>query len=131
MIQALLVEIEAEADAQFDTDGASAPDSIHYVAESPPAITPDNTNVALPNSMPVTSREENTCIRKVQSSTSPHFFGFCGHTPCKVLLDSGANSSLVLKAFLQLAGIDTKLTNHAALRAKGPVNIYGNTGPGN
>ena len=126
MIQTLLVEIDAEADAQFDTDGASAPDSIHYVAEYPPAITPDNANVALPNSMPVTSREENTCIRKVQSSTSPHFFGFCGHTPCKVLLDSGANSSLVLKAFLQLAGIDTKPTNHAALGAnKSPIDLEG------
>ena len=113
--RALLVELDAlEADTPNDTS-ESAETSISFVTRE----------VAIP---PTTDQQPPTpsVIRKVQSAPSPIMYAFCGHTPCQVLLDSGAMSSLVSKSFLKRAGVDTKPTNHFANGAnKKPIELQG------
>ena len=53
-------------------------------------------------------------VNRVQCSTSPYFHAFYKHHPCKLLVDTGATSSLVSKTFLKAAGIAIKPTRHAA-----------------
>ena len=56
----------------------------------------------------------NQGVLRVQSCSSPYFHAFYQHHPCKLLIDTGATLSLVSKAFIKLAGISIKPTNHFA-----------------
>ena len=53
-------------------------------------------------------------IQRVQCSASPSFYAFYEHHPCKCIIDTGATSSLISAALLQIANIKLKPTRHAA-----------------
>ena len=72
----------------------------------------------------------NQGVLRVQSCSSPYFYAFYQHHPCKLLIDTGATLSLVSKAFIKLAGISIKSTNHFArqvdhssLKVEGEIHI--------
>ena len=56
-------------------------------------------------------------IRKVQCDISPYFYTFFNHTPCYIVIDTGATSSVVSRTFLKAAGIPVQPTHHSARSA--------------
>ena len=53
-------------------------------------------------------------VRRVKTSSSPFFFAFYLHHTCRVLVDTGATSTVVSYAFVRRAGIKLFPTNHSA-----------------
>ena len=65
-------------------------------------------------------------VKKVACDTSPFFYAFYAHHPCHVVIDSGATSSIVSRAFLQAVGITPKTTLHSARSAdKSQLDVRG------
>ena len=58
--------------------------------------------------------EESAEVRRVDSAISPFFYAFYGHHTCKIVLDTGATSSVISKAFLDRIGMEPESTNHSA-----------------
>jgi len=70
--------------------------------------------------------QEPATAQRVQCHSSPYFFAFYKHKPCKIVIDTGATSSIVSQAFVQRAGITLRLTSHAARQIdKTPLKVLG------
>ncbi len=81
---------------------------------------------ASPISQVTASSQQLTSVRKVQCDPSPFFYAFHHHNICHVVVDSGATSSMVSRAFLILAGIMFSPTGHSARAVnKSPVTLRG------
>ena len=55
-----------------------------------------------------------TEVQRVKSSTSPYFFAFKEHHTVKIIVDTGATSTLVSLAFVKRVGLVIQPTNHYA-----------------
>ena len=65
-------------------------------------------------------------VRKVESDTSPFFYAFYNHHPCRIVIDTGATSSVISRSFLQTIGISPNVTQHSARGAdKNHLNVEG------
>ena len=53
-------------------------------------------------------------LRKVASAVSPYFYAFFQHFPCKVIVDTGATSSVISVSFLRKIGLAPTNTLHTA-----------------
>ena len=53
-------------------------------------------------------------VQRVSCNPSPFFFAFYKHHTCKVLIDSGATSTLISYRFAMLAGLEIKPTLNSA-----------------
>ena len=114
--KALMVDLGEECEDYEDAEAENT-NSISYIGNE--AENTDNTQV-------IEAAMATTTIRKVQSASSPYFYAFYGHTPCHIVVDTGANSSLVSLKFLRQAGINTKPTNHSARSVdKSSLNLLG------
>ena len=64
--------------------------------------------------------------QRVQCHTSPYFFAFYKDKSCKIVIDTGATSSIISRAFVQRAGIKIRPTSHAARQIdKTPLKVLG------
>ena len=73
-----------------------------------------------------TSQTRMCQVKRVQRKSSPSFYAHYKHLPCHVVIDSGAESSLVSRNFIKLAGITNKPTTHSATGVnKTPIGIHG------
>ena len=70
----------------------------------------------LPTAVASASRgvSEGVSIQRVSCSSSPYFYAFFGHHTCKVLVDSGATSTLISYRFAVAAGLVIKPTRNSA-----------------
>ena len=106
MSRALSVETDDVCDEADDDD------DIHDVSTS--------------QSRRVEIKEETDVIGKVDIDVSPYFFAFHNSHTVHVVVDSGAQSSLVSSAFLRRAGIDIEPTLHRARAVdKSPISLSG------
>ena len=65
-------------------------------------------------------------ILRVKSSTSPFFYAFYKHHIVKILIDSGATSSLISSSFAHKVGLNIKPTQHGAKQLdKSPLKVSG------
>ena len=65
-------------------------------------------------------------VQKVQCSISPYFYAFYQYTVCHIVVDTGATSSMIAKAFLVRANIKSVHTYHSARGAfKSPISVQG------
>ena len=65
-------------------------------------------------------------MRRVSCSTSPFIFTFYRHFPCKILIDTGATSSMVSLAFVKRAGLTIYPANQGARQLdKSTVSVKG------
>ena len=70
--------------------------------------------------------KQDTSVARVQSNSSPFFYAFLKHHTCRVVIDTGATSSLVSADFVARAGIKLNPTSHAARQIdKTPLNLLG------
>ena len=103
LVNALKVDVDEIEDEDFsDYKETSAQQQINYSCDEPTEQTTPAVSEDLPS------------VHRVQCSISPYFYAFYKHHPCKLLIDTGATSSLVSKSFLQSTGIKAKPTRHAA-----------------
>ena len=73
-----------------------------------------------------TNTDTSVDVRKVESSVSPYFYAFYEHHPCKIIVDTGATSSVVSQSFLRRIGISPSNTLHTARGAdKNSLNVKG------
>ena len=72
----------------------------------------DSPNALAPTRQP--SVTFSTEVRRVRSSVSPYFFAFIEHHTVKVVVDTGATSTLVSAAFVRKVGIKIQPTRHSA-----------------
>ena len=67
-----------------------------------------------------------TSVQKVQCSISPYFYAFYQYTVCHIVVDTGATSSMISRAFLVRANIKCVHTHHSARGAdKSPISVQG------
>ena len=71
-----------------------------------------NTTSASQPEAPVVS-VETSVVRRVKSTVSPHFFAFYLHHTIKILVDTGATSTLVSLSFVKRANITVRPTLHS------------------
>ena len=83
-------------------------DKIKSVNISPVPFIPANPQVFTPSDQQVSL----AIAQQVQCDTSPFFFAFYKHHTYKIVIDSGATSSLVSKSFIKAAGISELPTLH-------------------
>ena len=78
----------------------------HAVAAAPPADSPD--------------------VRRVKTAVSPFLYAFYQHHIMKILVDSGATSSLVSNSFAHKVGLRVESTKHGATQLdKSPLTVSG------
>lgn len=69
---------------------------------------------------------EPIAAHRVQCNSSPFFYAFYKHMACKIVIDTGATSSLVSEDFVKRAGIKQHPTSHAARQIdKSPLKLLG------
>ena len=72
------------------------------------------------------SSPEPASAQRVQCHSSPYFFAYYKHQPCKIVIDTGATSSIVSQSFTQRAKIIVRPTTHAARQIdKTPLKVLG------
>ena len=71
-------------------------------------IDDETDNINSVSECPDTSLDVEPQILKVESDTSPYFYAFYKHHTCHIVVDSGAESSLISKSFLKSVGISTQ-----------------------
>ena len=89
---------------------------------------PDQSNVKACTLIPVIDQrpQEISVAQRVQSNTSPFFYAFLKHHTCRIVIDTGATSSLVSSDFIARTGIKLQPTSHAARQIdKTPLNLLG------
>lgn len=70
--------------------------------------------------------QETVSAQRVQCHSSPYFYAFYKHQPCKIVIDTGATSSIVSQNFVHRAGITKRPTSHAARQIdKTPLKVLG------
>ena len=70
--------------------------------------------------------ENELTVRRVSCQLSPFIHAFFKHFPCKILIDTGATSSMVSSAFVRRTGLKPVPTTHGAVQLdKSPVNVKG------
>ena len=94
-LQVLVLDEESSVECV----GYDDEDELRVVASGCPAI------VESPTSMDV---------RRVKSSVSPYFFAFIQHHTVKIVIDTGATSTLVSVAFARRVGLVIQPTKHSA-----------------
>ena len=107
LAKALQVNVEDAEDERYDTIDS---DPLHHV-----------------DANQVSVAAHTTCsVNKVQCSTSPYFYAFYFHTPCHIVIDTGATSSMISRVFLVRARIKVTATRHGARGAdKSPISVTG------
>ena len=70
--------------------------------------------------------QETATAQRVQCNSSPFFYAFYKHMNCRIVIDTGATSSLVSEEFVKRAGITQYPTSHAARQIdKSPLKLLG------
>ena len=70
--------------------------------------------------------QETVTAQRVQCNSSPFFYAFYKHFNCKIVIDTGATSSLVSENFVKRTGIKQYPTSHAARQVdKSPLKLLG------
>ena len=116
LIRALLVDVDAEQEEEEEEE------TISYVSSSVDAVPP----TAHAQDLQLSSTVALPTIRKVQTSPSPFFYIFHNHVACKVIIDTGATSSMISISFMRKANIPIKPTKHAAKGVcKTPIELQG------
>ena len=78
--------------------------------------------LAIPND----EHQGTVTAQRVQCNSSPFFYAFYKHSNCKIVIDTGATSSLVSENFVKRAGIKQYPTSHAARQIdKSPLKLLG------
>ena len=57
---------------------------------------------------------EQTSVRRVESSCSPYFYAYYRHHSVKILIDTGATSTLISSSFVSRMGLQLRPTKHSA-----------------
>ena len=101
MVQALQVSID-DGDENRDEDNEEYSDQFARCTLTEPTTT-------APSVVP-----ETLSIRRVESSCSPYFYAYYQHHTVKVLIDTGATSTLISSSFVSRMGIQLRPTRHSA-----------------
>ncbi len=98
----------------FDDCGEEGDDmrDMRYIVSDERAVVP--TSVAYGHVAPSASTLAPTNIMRVRSSVSPYFFAFIEHHTVKIVIDTGATSTLVSVSFAKKVGIKIEPTKHSA-----------------
>ena len=100
------LETSYEGDIDYyasDVADEASPQELHHSAYDPPSGTAED---VLMNT--------STSVQRVSCNASPFFFAFYAHHPCKILIDSGATSTMISFRFATLAGLVIKPTLNSA-----------------
>ena len=74
----------------------------------------------------VAAEDHPSDVRRVRTDVSPFFYAFYKHHTVKILVDTGATSSLVANSFARKVGLNVEATNHGAkLLDKSPLPVSG------
>ena len=106
MVKALQVIVEYDGDECEGED-----DEENYALRCTASI--DTTTAPQPDA-PAVTVETSSVVRRVKNTVSPHFFAFYLHHTIKILVDTGATSTLVSLSFVKRANITVRPTLHSA-----------------
>ena len=109
--KALQVSVQHDEDPSEDCNPCGDEGDLRYVMdELIDTVTQHNTT----HNTPSASTQVSTEVRRVRSSVSPYFFAFIEHHTVKIIVDTGATSTLVSASFVKKVGITILPTRHSA-----------------
>lgn len=113
---------EDEVDEEHEDDEDHTKDAPIYCVETSSSA-PDQRLTQCSSCSPAIAA---ATVKRVECDISPFFYAFLNHHPVYIVVDTGATSSVVSRAFLLRVGITPRSTQHSAHGAdKSKLNVAG------
>ena len=64
---------------------------------------------------------DNPSVTRVECVKSPHFYGYYNHSPCKIIIDTGAESNIIPLSLVRSANIQMNRSMQSARQLDGSV----------